>query len=79
MSDSKDQKEHLHLSRRGFIRSAGTFLGGAAITAAGCSTLLSRKKEEKIVPPVAVWPVPYKTLDVEDVRGRAFAGYYKGK
>jgi len=78
VSNSKDEKEKTTLSRRKFFGSAGTFLAGAAVTAAGCSALTG-KKQDNTAQAATTWPLPYKKLDVEDVRARGFAGYYKGQ
>ncbi len=79
MSYPEEPKGKLILPRRSFFRSAGTFMAGAAMTAAGCSALMTKKQDKDAQAAAATWPLPYKTLDVEDVRGRAHAGYYKGK
>jgi hypothetical protein len=70
----KDDKNIL--SRRSFIATAGSFMTGAVATAAGCSMMAKKEpaKEEQIT-----WPYPYVKLDPEDIRKRAYAGYYKGK
>lgn len=80
MSEMKDPKETLSLSRRKFMTGAGTFLAGAAVTAAGCSALISRReKTAEASAAAATWPLPYTILDVEDIRARGHAGYYKGQ
>jgi len=60
------------LNRRGFIAGAGTFLGGAALMAAGHSISEANTQSKPI------WPAPYTILDPEDIRVRGYLGYYKG-
>lgn len=66
------------ISRRNLFASAGMFLTGAAVSAAGCSML---KPPPVVAPAVktAAWPYPYKKIDPERVRKLAHKGYYKGK
>lgn len=76
MSETKENQHNVTLSRRKFFASAGTLVAAAAVTTAGCSTLLPRgEKTAKAV----TWPLPYKTLDVEAVRKRGYVGYYEGE
>ena len=77
--DQQDlSQEAQAVSRRRFFGKAGTFLAGAAITAAGCSSLITKKEPEIVQAPVT-WPYPYAKLDPEDVRIRAYQGYYKAQ
>jgi len=78
MGNSRDEKARPELSRRTFFGASGTFLAGVAVTAAGCSALAS-KKQNAANEVAAKWPLPYTKLDVEDVRKRGYAGYYKGR
>jgi Putative redox-active protein (C_GCAxxG_C_C) len=76
MSEAKENNTDKTISRRMFFASAGTLVAAAAVTTAGCSTL--RTREEKRAKAVT-WPLPYKTLDVEEVRKRGYVGYYEGE
>ena len=65
-----------NVTRRRFFTTAGAFMTGAVVSAAGCSMAA---KKEPAKEAVVTWPYPYVKLDPEDVRQRAYAGYYKGK
>ena len=39
--------------------------------------MMAKKEPAKEVQ--VTWPYPYVKLDPEDIRKRAYAGYYKGK
>ena len=71
-----DMDHETKLSRRRFFVTAGSFMTGAMATAAGCTMLA---KKEKSVQEQVTWPYPYAKVDPEEVRARAYAGYYKGK
>ena len=75
---SNEHEQSSILSRRNFFASAGAFVAGAAMTATGC-TMLSSSQKAASVEPVPSWPLPYKKLDPEDIRKRAYSAYYKGK
>lgn len=64
------------LSRRRFFSTAGVLMTGAVATAAGCTAL---SKKETAEAEQVTWPYPYAKLDPEDVRMRAYLGYYKGQ
>lgn len=81
MDHQEDRKEQQILSRRKFFSSTGSFLAGAAVTAAG-GTLIAQKALAENSPAkkeTVTWPYPYVKLDPEDVRVRAYLGYYKLK
>ena len=81
MDHHDERKDNVTLSRRKFFSSTGSFLAGAAVTAAGGTVLakkaLAANPEAKVAP--VTWPYPYVKLDPEDVRVRAYVGYYKLK
>ena len=79
MNHQEELKERQRLSRRKFFGSAGTFIADAAVTASAASTLLVAGKGEASKAQAVTWPYPYVKLDPEDVRVRAYLGYYKGK
>ena len=76
MSSKNQQGNTADLSRRKFFSTAGTFLTGAVATAAGC-TMLTKKQTAAEAP--VTWPYPYVKLDPEDIRKRAYVGYYHGQ
>jgi hypothetical protein len=79
--DEIKKNDESKLSRRSFFSTAGAFMTGAVATAAvgcTCSPMFKKKEPAKVQAPVT-WPYPYVKLDPEEVRKRAYAGYYKGK
>ena len=72
-----DMDHETKVSRRRFFTTAGSFVTGAMVTAAGCS--MAAKKEPVAEAALPVCPYPYVKLDPEEVRKRAYAGYYQGK
>lgn len=73
---SFDMDHQTNVSRRGFFAAAGSFMTGAMAAAAGCSML---GKKEPVKESAVTWPYPYVKLDPEDIRKRAYVGYYKGQ
>ena len=71
-----DMDHKTNVSRRRFFATAGSFVTGAMATAAGC-TMLAKKEPAKEAQ--VTWPYPYVKLDPEDIRVRAYVGYYKGQ
>ena len=74
--ESSPKKHETRLSRRRFFSSAGVLVTGAVATAAGCTSFA--QKDSAQAEPVT-WPYPYAKLDPEDVRQKAYVGYYKGQ